>query len=233
MRSSLLTLYYFATLAVTTPLVPRSKVGYTTVLWSNAFLLIANVTNLSMDLDPSVHLWKLNGVHNGAGAETAILTKETGRIFYENGTDDNIGVTSDTNGPYPSSMVIHPLTPDQPYADYVDNLGINLGMAMRGLGIVPYGEEGWPWPSLYSPDDGTFMACPGVGAQDHQVRFAKGTVDADGNLSVAVPLGCAPVTLLAQCMILGNAPAGATYTHDYARQIRCYEDVSNVDWSME
>lgn len=52
---------------------------------STGFRLVANVTDPATDLTPSVDGWELQGIHTGAGENDAVLSSESGRIFYHNG----------------------------------------------------------------------------------------------------------------------------------------------------
>lgn len=203
------------------------RVPYTSTLWAKAFVLVANVTDLSRDLNPSIHLQMLTGVHDSAGSQVGTLTSGPGRIFYENGTDDAIGVISDSNGNYPSSMILQRTNNDPHGGDYLETVGLTFGDAENGIGIRPADQT--PWPELYTPDDGIFVACDEAGPEPghplHPVLFARFTD------SQQIPISCAPITLLAQCATLRKVPSGAPYNHDYVRSIRCYGNASVVDWN--
>ncbi|KAK3689270.1 hypothetical protein B0T22DRAFT_480483 [Podospora appendiculata] len=158
----------------TTTLSPRHFSSY---CWTQAFNLIANVTNPSLDLTPSINHFQLTGIHIGAGLSTAVLTPTTGRVLYENGTGttpQTTGIASDLGGIYPYSLTITPLPADEPDAAYVDYVGIDIGTAQDGIGV---GGDGGEWPVLSGPDRGTFVVCyepqPAYGRPQYPVRFAR------------------------------------------------------------
>ncbi|KAI0466020.1 hypothetical protein F4859DRAFT_340816 [Xylaria cf. heliscus] len=76
-----------ASIASAVPLESRQIIpNYPPNELSTGFRLVANVTDPATDLTPSVDGWELQGIHTGAGLNDAVLTSETGRIFYHNGT---------------------------------------------------------------------------------------------------------------------------------------------------
>ncbi|KAK3317490.1 hypothetical protein B0T19DRAFT_469160 [Cercophora scortea] len=201
----------------------------TTLQWTQAFTLIANVTNPSLDLNPSINHFQLTGIHIGAGLSTAVLTATTGRILYENGTGtpQTTGIASDLGGVYPYSLTITPLPADEPDADYVDYVGIDIGTAQDGIGVDSI-SGGGEWPALFGPERGTFVVCyeekPAYGRPQYPVRFARERV-VDGVAYQQIPLGCAPIVLVPQCAELEAVEPGAVYNHDFVRSVRCFEDV--------
>ncbi|KAK0712542.1 hypothetical protein B0T26DRAFT_651738 [Lasiosphaeria miniovina] len=220
---------------------------------AKGFVLVANVTDLSRDLTPSIQHFKLVGVHVGAGLETAVLTPDAGRVLYENGTDvEGYGIAADSSlstaaAPagfiYPYGMQIIPIPlgveededpGDADDADYVDHVGIDVGTAQRGVGIRDPPPASTPSTQAYGPDAGTFCVCfeakPAYGRPQYPVRFAR-VQTVDGVAYQQIPDGCAPIRLLAQCAALEQVPAGAIYGHDFARTVRCYDNVAAVSWS--
>ena len=216
-----------------------ARTAYPAWSWSQGFYLVANVTNSSLDLTPSIDHWYLDSVRIGAGLATATLTASGGQVFYENGTDDsNTGVVSDGGGTgmYPYGMTFGPLgAGDVPLGAVdgsVDYVGVDIGPAAQPAGIRP---PAVPWAELYGPDSGTFIVCaetdPAPDRPPFPLRFAKEAVAADGQAHQPVPAGCAPITLLAQCAPLSSVPAGSKFTHTFARTVRCYQNVSSISWS--
>ncbi|KAK3312932.1 hypothetical protein B0H66DRAFT_504978, partial [Apodospora peruviana] len=217
-----------ATAVLATPLVDSNPASLSA---TTGFILVANLTDTTRDFSPSINHLKLTGVRIGAGLETAVLTNNTGRTFYENGTDGNIGVVSDSGGTYPISMIMDALAPGEADADYVDYVGIDVGTAQPGIGIAAPPAD---VPALYGPDMGTFVVCfesqPVYGKPQYPVRFAKAQL-VNGVAYQKIPAQCAPITLLPQCAQLDDAvPSGALYDHDYARNVRCYGNVASVTW---
>ncbi|KAK3377221.1 hypothetical protein B0T24DRAFT_678062 [Lasiosphaeria ovina] len=256
-----------AALTSSTPLsLPRRSL-FPPTSTAKGFVLVANVTDLSRDLTPSIQHFKLVGVHVGAGLETAVLTPEAGRVLYENGTDaEGYGIAADSvlgtaaapaGFTYPYGMQIIPIPPgveegEEPgddEADYVDHVGIDVGTAQRGVGIRDPPPSSTPstqvaqdpasggtdtWAEAYGPDAGTFYVCfeakPAYGRPQYPVRFAR-VQTVDGVAYQQIPDGCAPIRLLAQCAALEQVPPGAIYGHDFARTVRCYDNVAAVSWS--
>ncbi len=197
---------------------------------SQGFMLVANITDLSKDLTPSVNHWKLTGVHVGAGINTAILgSGDAGTIFFENGTGDSIGLATD-GYPYAWGLyIVRPGTEQQPGPDPVDWVGMRLGLAQPGVGIL-----GTPSLHVRTPDDGTFIICnetkPAYGRPQYPVKFVRPSSVSGGALQLVIPASCAPITLLPQCATLNPIGDDAQYNHDYARTAPCYEDVASIKW---
>ncbi|KAK3385789.1 hypothetical protein B0H63DRAFT_523105 [Podospora didyma] len=228
----------FAVLASATPISFLPNNLYPATSSSTGFILIANVTDPTRDLSPSINHFQLTGVHIGAGLETAVLSHNAGRTLYENGsTPDSIGIAADSvgDGYYPYGLRIGPLPSDQPDASYVQYVGINIGTAQQGVGITTTNSSvDQPWLELYGPDNGTFIVCleahPVYGRPQYPVRFAK-IVMVGGVAYQQIPAACVAITLVPQCAALGNPPPDAVYNHEYARTVRCFDDVASVRWS--
>ena len=202
-----------------------------TISSSQGFTLVANITDLSKDLTPSVNHWKLTGVHVGAGIDTAILNPgDPGTVFFENGTDDNIGLATD-GYPYAWGLYIvrSSSTEQQPDPDIVDWVGMRLGVAQPGIGIVSA-----PSPQVYTPDPGTFIICnetkPAYGRPQYPVKFVRPSSVPGGAMQLVIPDLCAPITLLPQCATLNPIGDDARYNHDYVRTVPCYDDVASIKW---
>jgi len=198
--------------------------------WTKAFILIANVTDPSRDLSPSVNNLMLTGVHVGAGMETAVLSADTGRVLYENGTDHEVGVGADTGAVYPYSVDLAPLPSEIPESTYVEYIGIDAGTTHPGVTISP------PivlWPRLLGPETGTFVVCnesrPAYGRPQYPVRFAK-VQEVNGVMYQHIPDRCAAIALLPQCAALGALPPGAQYNHNFVRAVRCFNNVASINW---
>ncbi len=179
-------------------------------------MLVANITDLSKDLSPSVNHWKVTGSHIGAGQSTAVLTPEVGRTFFENGTDDNIGIATD-GGRYPWGLTIIRPSPDSTGPDNIEWVGIQIGLAPKGVGIL---TDNATSPQVYVPGSGTFVVCnetnPVYGRPQYPVKFVRTTL-VDGAAHQDIPALCAPITLLAQCATLDPLEGDAEYDHEYAQ----------------
>lgn len=83
--------FWLTTVAISAPTVRRQGPHYLQTSSSQAFKLVANVTDPALDLVPSINNWLVQGYHAGAGANAEVLTPlaeatSRGPIFYENGT---------------------------------------------------------------------------------------------------------------------------------------------------
>ena len=224
-----------AGLSAASPLAIRSQ--YPPTSTSQGFVLVANVTDLSKDFSPSINHWKLEGVHVGAGLDTAVLSEEGGRIWFENATLEsghyivNSSLITD-GGLYPYGLSLTPLSSDTPDSDYVDYVGVNIGTGSREVGIRPFPV---PYPEVYTTDRGTFVVCyepnPAYGRPPFPVRFAKSHFEGADEIQ-PIPDGCVPINLLAQCATLPPVQDGAEYNHDSAQTVSCYDDVASIDWSQ-
>ena len=220
-----------------THLLSPSALPTTSTSQTQGFLLIANLTNPTLDLTPSIQHFTLQAVRVGAGLSTAVLTPSSGRIFFENGTSDSPpGIVSDSDGIYPLSIISTPLQSDQPNSSYVDYIGVDMGTAQTGIGITGGGNgSSYYVPELYLGEvgGGTFIVCNETevvyGRPQYPVRFAKVTL-VDGVAVQYIPGQCVPIRLIAQCAVLGSAVPGAVYNHDYVRSVGCFGDVASVQW---
>lgn len=188
---------------------------------SESFNLIANVT--SGDLTPSVQNWAVSSYHTGAGTAYAVLSATSKRIFYANGTAEEIrysqgNVLSDEGTPpFPGGLVLNaPTTSTTPEV----SLSVNAGLGTTGVGITIFPE---PISKLYAVGGGGFYACervPFQGAQSAVMLFQKQHYDD------VVPTGCAEVVLLPQCS------EGSGVVHPTGAVSGCYADVAGIDWTV-
>lgn len=224
-----------ASLSAASPVAIRAT--YPPTSESQGFYLVANVTDPSKDLSPPINGWKLEGVHIGAGLDTATLSAEYGRVFFENATLEsghyivNSSLITD-GGLYPYGITLTPLSSGNPESDYLDYVGVNIGTGSREVGIRPFPV---PYPEVYTSDRGTFVACtepePAYGRPPFPVRFARSHFDGADEIQ-PIPDGCVAINLLAQCTALPPVQDGAEYNHDSAQTVRCYDDVAAIDWTQ-
>jgi hypothetical protein len=193
----------------TTPIYPQQSS-------SNNFNLIANVT--SGDLS-SIQNWGLTSYHTGAGEAYAVLQPTSPRIFYANGTAEDIrygngNILSDEGTPlFPAGIVLN-----APYST-TESISINAGTGTSGVGISHFPN---PISYLYAAGGDGFYACeqvPVQGGQSTVMLFQKHS----GNV---VPGGCAELVLLPQCS------GGSGAADPNAAVSGCYADVAGIDWSI-
>jgi hypothetical protein len=194
---------------------------------SRGIVFVANLTDPSKDLSPSIHNWYLASARFIATSYWARLYSEGGWTYYLNGTDEEVAAGMATLGAdrmiYPFSMGV---------GSVVNGTGgtvsVGIGYGTRGLGLRS------PIPSLYTPSRGSFLVCnesaPDSTRPPYPVTFL-GSVYQKGQEHLDVPAHCAPITFLAQCATLEPLRSDATYTHDFVKPAPCYENVSAIDWS--
>lgn len=180
---------------------------------SENFRLIANVTK--HDLTPSVNGFELASYHIGAGQGYAVLTNDTpstGRIFYTNGTAEEIryrrsNILSDGGTPlFPFGIV---LNEDK-------SVSVNAGLGTAGVNLALFPD---PISKLSAVGKDGFYAC--------QSNLSFGLVQVFTRAyEEETPAGCADVTLLAQCS------EGSRAEHPFGAISGCYADVKGIDWSI-
>ncbi|KAK1757298.1 hypothetical protein QBC47DRAFT_411421 [Echria macrotheca] len=204
---------------------------------SLGFMLIAKV-DASKDMNPSIHNWVFSTIHVGAAQNVAVLTapstKSPGRVFYENGTAEQVAsgettiITDGASPPAPFGVTIQgPRQFDQTYPKE-HSIYVNAGPgSFASIG----GSAAW-YPTLRNWQDegaGTFAACnnmvPYYGDTNRfiTVQYVYGGEE--------VPTDCVPVTLVAQCADLDELPADAWASHQFAVEVRCYQEVSKMEIS--
>jgi hypothetical protein len=246
MHATISILALAATLAGAAPTARQVMPNYPPSSVSKGFKLVANVTDPSRDLTPSVDGWVLSGVHIGPPNSRAVLASpadNTARLFYLNGTAEDAAlertrVVSDGGTP-PFPWGVHVQGRDE--FDLPANPGYHAAFINGGstadVGITRFPN---PYSILRNREDGpggTFVACPLV-VQYYQrefitVDYVYATIDPATSLPVVdVPAGCAPVALIPQCDVLNDLPADAYSSHEFALDQKCYEDVAAIDWSL-
>lgn len=222
------TIALLSTIASAAP-TKTSSPEYPTRLSSENFRLVVAVR--SNDLTPSIQNYIMTSYHTGAGQAWAVLqpneTATSGRIFYANGTTDEIengrsNILSDEGvAPFfPGGIVVNPPspspTPGSKPEDAEISVSINAGAGTPGVGITRSPDE---VSNLYSVGGEGFYGClrdlpygPAV-----QVFVKQHFVD--------VPEGCADVALIPQCS------EGSGAEHPNGQESGCYADVASIDWS--
>ncbi|KAK5634060.1 hypothetical protein RRF57_009774 [Xylaria bambusicola] len=230
-----------AALTSAIPLESRQVIpNYPPNLLSTGFRLVANVTDPATDLTPSVDGWELIGIHVGAGLNDAVLTEVAGdgRIFYHNGTAEEVRygrgsiLTDSGNPPFPSGIDVQGETEHDATYPGEHAVAINGGSGTIGVSLLPPPD---PYFYVTALAPGTFVACPrNVPYYNEEfivVRFAYDTWDPDTALPVRnIPEGCTAITLIPECDTLPQLPEGSISSHAEARNSKCYEDVSAINW---
>ncbi|KAH8651019.1 hypothetical protein BX600DRAFT_441466 [Xylariales sp. PMI_506] len=231
-----------AGLASAAPLISSRQVpNYPPTSLSTGFRLIANVTDPSTDLSPSVDNWVFTAIHVGAGLNDATLQADgsgVGNTFYQNGTAEQIAYNQGT-------IVTDGGTPLAPYsvsvasADETDEAGyhdvtVNVGLGTNGVQTAQFPNV---YPIVKAPAQGQYVACnqlePYYQEDFVTVRYSYAVWNPDTALyDQVVPEGCTAITLVPECAALEDLPAGSLSSHEYATTVNCYEDVSSINWSL-
>jgi len=225
-------------IASASPIAPRS---YPPTFLSKGFALVANVTDLSSELSSKVHLRQITAWHQLAHLSRATPTVGKGDIFYQNGTTDTDQYFSSTLltelGVNTAGLQIN-LT-DTTATKY--DMGINLGSGEKGVMLISQGSPiSYVSPFEKTGAPSTFVVCnetiPWVSKDENDKFLALdwllGSVNENGQWGLWVPKGCVSVKLLPQCTPLPDVPVGSAASHDFAQEVRCYEDVSAIDWTV-
>jgi hypothetical protein len=177
------------------------------------FYLTARVTDPAHDLDPSVDNWVLGTIHTGAGLNAAVFSTGSGRLFYENGTAEqvaNLQTTIVTDGgtpPFPSSLMLQGAGEPRRIGE------INVGYGTANS-VVAEGENVRLVNGL---GEGTYLACTATVPYYNQefvtLQYLYGKVE--------VPEGCAPVELVPRCATLNELPEGSLSSHEFAVEVDC------------
>ncbi|KAL8396580.1 hypothetical protein RB594_003599 [Gaeumannomyces avenae] len=236
-----------AVLATAAPtLTLRQAPHYPPSSLSKGFRLIANVTDPSRDLTPSVHGFALGGIHIGPPNSRSVLSPQadnTSRVFYLNGTAADLSlnaarVVSDAGTPpFPWGVRVQSRDEFDVPANPGSHATFINGGSSADVGVTRFPD---PYSVLANRKDGpggTFVACyhevPYYQRPFVVVDYAYSTVDPATQLPVVeVPEGCAPVALIPQCAELNDLPADAVSSHEFALDQKCYEDVAAIDWSQ-
>ncbi|KAH8767202.1 hypothetical protein F5883DRAFT_494992 [Diaporthe sp. PMI_573] len=244
MKSAILALS-MTTLAVAAPAVRRQAPHYPPTSSSQAFKLIANVTDPTLDFSPSIKNWLVQGYHTGAGTNAAVLAPfdaatNPGRIFYENGTAQDQAyhstslLTDAGSLPIPFSWQVQ--SPTEFDATYPTQHHVSIGVGESTPAYIA------SFPVVYPIVEnglglGTFVACknelagnPSLG-EVVTVNYAYATFNGpDENTyeyHANIPEGCVPINLIPECAALDESSAAS---HEFALVERCYEDVSAINW---
>jgi hypothetical protein len=205
-----------AGLAAATPVTMQARAPPYSM--SEGFKLVANVTG-ARDFTPSINGRFASDVHTGAGLARAVLYPDTQRVWYQNGTADDIkyrhaDMVSD-RGLYTAGFQIVYGSDNAAKHEITMNLG-------AGSMAVQLSDDKEPVsfvdPLEYSGAPGSFIAC-------NETIF---NVFRD---EYYITLNWLTVNLIPQCAPLADPPAGSEISHEFAQEARCYEDVSAIAWN--
>jgi hypothetical protein len=207
---------------------------YPPLFLSDTFALVANVTDLSKDFTPPVHHLYFTGVHAGAGLDLITLASEGGySMLFQNGTDVEIerrngSILEATDGTFPLAVIMDDVF-DQPRQS---GLAMKIADGQPGIGITASQD---PIARLYAAKEGTFLACDtGFFAPTHPqivVRFSEATYE-NGVRQDNIPKNCTAINLLPQCTnyTLPTLRPDAKVTREFLHPVRCYKNVSEIEW---
>lgn len=233
-----------ATLGFSAPTVRRDDPHYPPTSSSQAFKLVANVTDPALDFSPSIKNWLVQGYHTGAGTNAAVLapfdaTTDPGRVFYENGTAQDQAYHSTTlltdagSLPVPFSWQVQSPTDFDPVYPSQHHVSISIGQP------TPAYIASFPvvYPTVQNGlGQGTFVACQNILAAYPNlgtvvtVNFAYATFEGPNGeyeYNANIPEGCVPISLIPECASLDGSSESS---HEFALVERCYEDVSAINW---
>lgn len=191
---------------------------------SKGFNLVISLADPSDDFDPPVQDTYVTSIHTGAGLALIGNTddKETGRIFYQNGTEaeykdkQSTVITDGGTPPFPSGFTID----SEDGGDGLTYGHLDAGFGTPGVALLD--DEG---VSYLLP--GYYLACyePIEYYQGKEFIVIRHSDEEDD-----VPEQCRSVRLVPQCTKLNELPDDATSSHEYALDSPCYKDVASIKW---
>ncbi|KAF2459810.1 hypothetical protein BDY21DRAFT_178446 [Lineolata rhizophorae] len=160
------------------------------------FKLTAHVTGT--DLNPSIEGWVLSGSHIMPCYSWVILedpTNSPGRIFYENGTAEEIrynagAVLSDGGSPpWPWSFIV----PDEENEDHGRGVQVNCGAPTKGVYLPQFPDQ----DPVLRYGGGRFYAC------DADILYGPRVTLFYRDAEAETPSGCAEIDLVPHCVMDG------------------------------
>ncbi|KAH7165898.1 hypothetical protein EDB81DRAFT_754608 [Dactylonectria macrodidyma] len=221
-------------LTAASPVTRGAEPKYPKTRTSKGFMLVVNVTDPSRDFKPSIQNNYVTSIHLGPGLALVGVWEERGRIFYQNGTeeeqrDNRTTIITDSGTPLiPSGLKLKPDADSKT----LSTARLDFDYGTRGVQLSPDDE---PY-SFVIPE--TFIACNEsllYYPEEYYVtiKHASSTRNADGSTNHNIPKHCAPVRLIPECIKLNKLPKGSYANHEYAIDSRCYKDVSKIEWGPE
>lgn len=222
-----------ANLATPSPVSTREAIpGDALQAESRGFTLVVKVTDLETDFASSINGYTLSTIHVGAGLALAGLYSDSARIWYVNGTEEEVysdgkGTVISDGGtpPFPNGISLGPSE------NAVSPVRVEAGEGTRGVQLTTT-----PGSDIYltAPTEGTYVACNESVPyyQDQKFLLLKYSESLDEGYNNTAqsggPEGCAVIRLLPKCAELPDLPEGSLASHDFAREVRCYEDVAAI-----
>ncbi|KAK4224286.1 hypothetical protein QBC38DRAFT_485769 [Podospora fimiseda] len=204
---------------------------------SLGFHLRVNITSPS-DFTPSINLHYLSTAHIGPAQNRAIISPSPGPVFYQNGTYSDItfhtlSILTDAGSPpgvFPEAITYLPDDANNSSAVY-----INAGLPGSGTSLSRLWDPYSYLTILEGVVESTFVVCnrtiPYYGENKwfNVVNWVQATRDGTGT-HIKIPEGCVAVNLIPECAFLEELPEGAYSSHEFAQEVRCYEDVGEIEW---
>ncbi len=207
---------------------------------SRGFRLVVNVTDPSSDLSPSIQGSFLSLAHIGPAQNRAIILPTEGPVFYQNGTFKDItmqriGILTDGGTPpFPEGLTY--ASDSGTNTTQGAPLFVNAGASGGGTRLTRLWDPYSYLTILSNVVESTLVVCnstiPYYGESRffNVVNWVTARRDATGT-HLVLPEGCAAIRLVPQCAVLNELPEGAYSSHEFAQEVRCYEDVGAIDWS--
>ncbi|KAH7311252.1 hypothetical protein B0I35DRAFT_357321, partial [Stachybotrys elegans] len=225
MIPTLATIAALATLVTASPM-KRGPVipNYPTTSTSQGFHLVVNVTNPELDFESPINNFYINSIHVGAGLNLVGVSDYPGRIFYQNGTAEDIrygrGTIISDAGTVPLPYGISLTADDE--SEELFTARMNAGFGTPGLSLSRF-----PEPYVFVLFE-QYVACDEALDYYHGKHFVIIKRIPYGG---SMPDNCIPVRLLPQCTKLNALPEGSWSSHEFAANSACYDDVSALEWT--
>ncbi|KAI1773043.1 hypothetical protein F4818DRAFT_443924 [Hypoxylon cercidicola] len=221
----------FTALLATASIISAAPFQPRAVSSSKGFKLVASVVGPSKDLTVPIQGAFLGGAHVGAGMSTTVLNATTpGVIFYQNGTAEEVqqglsSILSDGGTPlYPFGLRASLNSTDaaSPVA-----LAINGGAGTTGVTLTkPAGRQ----PGVLEFGAASFIACDETLAYyGPSWRFAVVKDLQASPVESAVPDNCVQINFVPLCTTLSDLPPGSYASHEFANEVPCYTDLSDIN----
>ncbi|EGY15404.1 hypothetical protein HYQ45_002441 [Verticillium longisporum] len=221
-----------AGLTSASPLAVR-QTSYPQKSTSSGFTLVVNVTNPAADFCESINHYTLSSIHVGAGQALAAISTGSARVWYVNGTQQEISeskgtvVTDGGTPPFPNGIDIAEAE------DSVSAVRVDAGDGTKGVQLTSGSE---PYAYLTAPVIGSYVVCNESvpyyqGRKFLLLKHAETEINEKGESESNIPEDCVAIRLVPQCAKLADLPAGAIASHQFVNEVGCYDDVASIDWS--
>ncbi|CRK33002.1 hypothetical protein BN1708_005954, partial [Verticillium longisporum] len=206
-----------AGLTSASPLAVR-QTSYPQKSTSSGFTLVVNVTNPAADFCESINHYTLSSIHVGAGQALAAISTGSARVWYVNGTQQEISeskgtvVTDGGTPPFPNGIDIAEAE------DSVSAVRVDAGDGTKGVQLTSGSE---PYAYLTAPVIGSYIVCNESvpyyqGRKFLLLKHAETEINEEGESESNIPEDCVAIRLVPQCAKLADLPAGAIASHQPA-----------------